>query len=106
MGLFTLFVFVSGSWLLRLFYGDGYLGEEPVVQVLALALLTGGERAWVRSRGLCVLNRAEVGFTANFIGLLVTNAGHLVAAAGLGVLGAAWGFLLGNALNAGLRRSR
>jgi O-antigen/teichoic acid export membrane protein len=70
--------------------------------VLALALLVSSLSA-AAEQGLRALNRAEVGFTANLLGLAVTLAATLWLLPSWGILGAAWGFLLGTVLNAAVR---
>lgn len=84
-----------GGPLLVLLYGRKYSGNEAVIVVLALNIIAAG-MSFPLSRGLFILERADVDFKTNFVPLLILFTCGLWLVQGSGPLGAAYGLLLAN----------
>jgi O-antigen/teichoic acid export membrane protein len=102
MGAFAVAVVVLGGVAMERLYGAEYAGQEPILAVLAAALLAGGFSV-AADHGLRALARPDVGFRASAIGLCVTVLTASVLLMHFGVLGAACGFLAGCATGSVVR---
>jgi O-antigen/teichoic acid export membrane protein len=103
-GLMTVFcggLLFAGEPLLRLFFGDAYVGFGLTLLVLAVAHML-GRLAVAPAHGLMVLHRAAACLKADGVGYLVLLAAVAMLVNVAGVLGAAVGMLLGTAVNAAL----
>jgi O-antigen/teichoic acid export membrane protein len=96
MFVFCIAVAVLGGLAIRLLYGDGYAGHELTTILLAVSVLVQSLGMAIGS-GLWALDRPEINFQANLMGLGVT----LVTAAGLiapwGIAGTAAALVAGHA---------
>jgi O-antigen/teichoic acid export membrane protein len=103
MLLFFLVMLLFGDAIVVLMYGAKYAGNGATVSVLALAFL-----AWAGTiaigYGLLALERSDVNFTANCIGLGLALASGFWLVGAFGPVGGAWMYLLGH-LGASVARS-
>jgi O-antigen/teichoic acid export membrane protein len=90
----ALFFVLAGDRLLSVLYGGAYAGQGAVVAVLAVAMVADALES-VATNGLMALDRSQIVFTANMAGTALTLAIAAVLMPGVGIMGAAWGSLLG-----------
>jgi len=102
MTLFCGGVMLVGAELVSLLYGGEYADCQAIVAVLALAVLCSalGTAAY---DGLRAIERPDVNFKANLLGLATTAVSCSALMVAWGVLGAAAGLLAGYALTAAVR---
>ena len=93
---------VTGGPLVALLYGSKYAGNDAVVVVLT-ANLVFSSAAFVASRALFAIERADLDFLVNFVALFVLLFGGVWLTKSHSALGAAWGMLLANAVSAIVR---
>lgn len=89
------FLYFAGAPLLGLIYGEAYIGGASVLFVLSINL-TLLALAFVFSRGLFALERADLDFRVNFIPLAVLFAAGIPLVRDHGIRGAAWALCLAN----------
>ncbi len=92
---FCLALMFLGGHLLALVYGDKYAGNGLVVALLAMNLVVSA-LAFSFSRGLFVIERADLDFIVNFVALFIMLTLGLWLVRSFSVLGAAYGFLITN----------
>lgn len=92
---FCLAMMFLGGHLLALVYGDKYAGNGLVVALLAINLVV-STVAFSFSRGLFVIERADLDFMVNFVALFIMLTLGLWLVKSFSVLGAAYGFLIAN----------
>ena len=102
MLLFGLAMMLLGGPLVTLLYGPNYAGNGLIVAILAFNL-TVSVIAFSFSRALFAIERADVDFIVNFVALFVMLTLGLWLVRSLGVLGAALGLLIANAMASGVR---
>ncbi len=90
-----IFLYFAGAPLLRLIYGDAYIEGASVLFVMSLNL-TLLALAFVFSRGLFALERADLDFRVNFVPLAVLFAAGVPLVRDHGIRGAAWALCLAN----------
>ena len=101
-GILCCALFVVANPLLRLLYGAKYVGNGLVVFALALGLVPTAV-AFLFSRALFVMDRADIDFKVNFVSLFVLFAFGIWLVRSFGPLGAAAGLLLANVTSSGVR---
>lgn len=88
-----------GEFLLGLFYGSDYASQSDVIATLAA-----GMPFWamgsVLGVGLCAIERPDIAFTANIVGLVIVTVGCALLATPMGALGASIALLAAGASNA------
>ncbi len=94
---FFVFILIFGNPLMRLLYGSNYGGQGHVTAVLAMDLLVCG-LAVGPGYGLWLLERSDVLFLAKLVRFAAIVIGSIGLIYGWGVLGAAYGMLLGDAV--------
>jgi O-antigen/teichoic acid export membrane protein len=88
-------VFVlAGEQVLAVLYGGAYSGQGVVVAILAGAMVADALET-VATNGLMALDRSHIVFAGNMAGTALTLAIAAALIPGLGIVGAAWGSLLG-----------
>ncbi len=93
---FTIIVMLGGSFALHLLYDEPVVpGEQWLITVLALALLSGGI-SFAAENGLWVIERPDMIFKSRLLGLILTVGATLALVPIWGVIGAAVGLLVGN----------
>ena len=85
---------VFGGRLLVVLYGPEYAGNGTIVAVIAVAFFFGG-LTMPAAHSLQAMERPDVAFRAGMANLVVTFVAVAVLALRGGLLGASWGFLLG-----------
>ncbi len=102
MALFCIAVALFGDAALVLLYGREFAGNGLVVTVLALAIL-----AWAvgvsAAHGLKALERPDVNFRAGLLGVVITVPLALTLVGSAGVLGVAFGALVGRVVELAVR---
>ena len=91
---FCLGVFFFGGEALRIIYGSQYGGYSHTITVLSVSIMAFA-LSMPAASGLLALERPDVSFKANVIGLLLTVTVASALVFPLGVLGVAWGLLSG-----------
>jgi Na+-driven multidrug efflux pump len=99
MAAFCGVMLIWGDRVVGLLYGDAYAGRGPVTQALAVAVLLSG-LGLAATHGLAAMQRSDMIFRARFLGLLTVLVASLVLVRPLGVLGAAYAYLAGSAVDA------
>jgi O-antigen/teichoic acid export membrane protein len=97
MTAFCIGMVLGGDWGMRLVYGPDFGGLGWVVSVLAVGISITAV-AQPASGGLLALERAELGFVVRGVGLGVSTLIALVLLEPLGIIGAAYGLLVGSSL--------
>jgi O-antigen/teichoic acid export membrane protein len=92
-------MFVWGDRVVGLLYGSAYAGYGAATRALALAVLFSG-LGLAATHGLAAMERSDLIFRARLLGLLTVLAASLVLVGPLGVLGAAYAYLAGSAVDA------
>ncbi len=95
VGLLCLAILFFGDQFVALIYGNKYVGNGPVISVLALGFLSSA-LASSPAYGLLALERPDANFKVNLINLCVTFTFGLWLVKSFGSLGAAYGILVGN----------
>jgi O-antigen/teichoic acid export membrane protein len=93
----ALFFVLTGDRLLPALYGGAYAGQGAVVAVLAVAMVADALET-VATNGLMALDRSQIVFSANMAGTALTLVIAAVLIPGVGIIGAAWGSLLGRCM--------
>jgi O-antigen/teichoic acid export membrane protein len=93
--LFVLFVWFGGPVLAKL-YGAAYGPQGGVLSLLALAMVADALEI-VATNGLMALDRSHILLVANLVSTLLTLTIAALLIPGWGIVGAAWGSLLGRA---------
>jgi O-antigen/teichoic acid export membrane protein len=88
-------LYIAGEWMLGLVYGEAFAAGAPVMTVLAINL-TLLALAFVFSRGLFAIERADLDFQVNFIPLVLLFAAGIPLVREYGIKGAAWALCLAN----------
>jgi O-antigen/teichoic acid export membrane protein len=101
-GLACLFFALFGNFLIAKLYGDQFSGYGSVVTLLALAVVADALDAAAAS-GLVALERPNLIFACNVVGTLIVLALSAVLIFKAGILGAAWGSLLGRCVQSALQ---
>ena len=99
MWILSAIMLVLGGPLVGLLYGGKYAGNGAVVFVLT-ANLVFSSAAFVGSRTLFAIERADLDCLVNFVALFVLLVAGVWLTKFHGALGAAWGMLLANAIAA------
>lgn len=95
MAVLSAVLLLTGDTLLPLLYGKKYSGHGTVVFLLALNLIASGV-SFPFSRGLFVLERADIEFKTTFVPLLILFTCGLWLVRLYGPMGAALGLLMAN----------
>ncbi len=98
-GLLTLVLSAYGRQLLDLLYGADYAEHYQIVTLLAVATLFTAFSLSV-TPGLFAMEYSNLAFVGQFIGLLASTSASVILISYWGVIGAAWGPVVGNALTA------
>ncbi len=85
---------MSGGQLLVFVYGQKFLGNEVIVSILAINILALALGMGIEN-GLTALHRPDLICWSNIIGLLTTLAISVPGILHYGVVGAAWGAVIG-----------
>jgi O-antigen/teichoic acid export membrane protein/2-polyprenyl-3-methyl-5-hydroxy-6-metoxy-1,4-benzoquinol methylase len=96
--LFVLFV-AFGEPALAMLYGAAYGAQGAVLSLLALGAVADSLEI-VATNGLLALDRSEVNFVANLVGTVMTLTLSALFAPSWGIVGAAWGSLVGRCVTA------
>ena len=88
-----------GDFLLGLFYGSDYGGQSDVIATMA-ACMPFWAISSVLGAGLCAIERPDIAFTANFVGLVIITVACALLATPMGALGASIALLAASASNA------
>ena len=99
MGAFCGVMLVWGDPVVSLVYGKGYAGNGPAIAALALAVVPSG-LGLAATHGLAAMERSDLIFRARFLGLATVLTAGLLLVQPLGVLGAAYAYLAGSAVDA------
>jgi O-antigen/teichoic acid export membrane protein len=103
MSLFCVAILLGGDTLMRVVYqGPEYGGHGHVVTVLAVAMMVTAAGA-PASNALASMERPQAIVLATSVGTVITVAAVWMLAVEWGLLGAAYGFLAGNAAGAAAR---
>lgn len=100
--LLSVFLYFAGEPLLRQIYGDAYATGAGLLLVLSLNLAALG-LAFVFSRGLFAIERADLDFQVNFVPLVLLFAAGVPLVRSYGINGAAWALCLANVVALGCR---
>jgi O-antigen/teichoic acid export membrane protein len=90
----ALFFVVAGERVLGFLYGGAYGGQGLVIALLAIAMVADALET-VATNGLMAIDRSQIIFAANLAGTVLTLAIAAVLIPSIGIVGAAWGSLLG-----------
>ena len=99
MAAFCGMMLVWGDGVVSLLYGSAYVGHGATTRALALAVLFSG-LGLSATHGLAAMERSDMIFRARFLGLLTVLVASLALVGPLGVLGAAYAYLAGSAVDA------
>jgi O-antigen/teichoic acid export membrane protein len=99
MAAFCGVMFVWGDSIVVLFYGPKYAGHGDAIRMMSLAVVLSG-LGLAATHGLAAMQRSDLIFRARFFGLLTVVAASLMLVKPLGVLGAAYAYLAGSAVDA------
>jgi O-antigen/teichoic acid export membrane protein len=102
MSFFGLAMMFWGDRLVTLLYGHQYGGNGSVVAILAWSLAVSAV-ALSSSRALLAIERADLDFVGNFVGLILMITLGLTLVRSFSILGAALGLLLANTAASGVR---
>lgn len=97
-----LVMFIWGGRILTSLYGRQYLGNGPIVAILALNLLVNAA-AFSFSRALFAVDRADLDFLVNFTALFIMVTVGLWLVRAFGPLGAALGLVGANLVTSAVR---
>lgn len=100
-GLSGMIVLLSNP-LMRIFFGEEYLGQHYTIALLALAVLADASSMAAHS-GLCAIERPQLSFVASLTGVLVLLAASAVLVGSWGIMGAVCGLLVGNIVTSTIR---